>query len=45
MIQRDLPILNLFEMAFTTVYNRRVHDHTIGPDGAYGSMAQAWIEA
>ena len=44
-VQRDVPILNLFEMAFTTVYNRRVHDHTIGPDGAYGSMVQTWVDA
>ena len=44
-VQRDLPILNLFEMAFTTVSNRKVHDHTTGPDGAYGSMVQTWIEA
>lgn len=44
-IQTELPILNLFEMAFTTVYNRRVHNHTIGADGAYGSFAELWVEA
>ena len=43
-IQTDLPILNLFEMAFTTVFNKKVHDHTTGPDGAYGSLAGTWIE-
>ena len=44
-VQDELPALNLMEMAPTTVYNRKVHNHTIGADGAYGSFSELWIEA
>ena len=42
--QTDLPVLDLFEVKFLTVYNTNVHDHTIGADGPYGSYADVWME-
>jgi peptide/nickel transport system substrate-binding protein len=42
-VQRDLPILNLFEMNMTTLYNKRVNNHTIGADGPYASFAEVHL--
>lgn len=38
-VQEDLPILNLFELKLTTLYNRRVRNHLSGPDAPYASYA------
>ena len=42
-VAEDLPILNLFEFSFTTVYNKKLRNPTVGPDGAYGNLATAWL--
>ena len=43
LIQRDLPLLNLFELRLTTLYNKHVRNHAIGPDAPYASFADAYI--
>lgn len=40
----DLPVVNLFEMQFLTVYNEKLKDHTVSAMGAYGSFDRAYIE-
>ncbi|MFK8082345.1 MAG: ABC transporter substrate-binding protein [Granulosicoccus sp.] len=40
----ELPVVNLFEMEFLTVYNEMLKDHTISAMGAYHSFDQAYIE-
>ncbi|MFK7855235.1 MAG: ABC transporter substrate-binding protein [Granulosicoccus sp.] len=40
----DLPVVNLFEMEFLTVYSEKLKDHTISAMGAYGSFDRAYIE-
>ncbi|MBI3708161.1 MAG: ABC transporter substrate-binding protein [Proteobacteria bacterium] len=42
-VQRDLPVLNLFEMDFVTLYNKKVRGHTISADGPYQSYAEVWL--
>ncbi|MFK7992657.1 MAG: ABC transporter substrate-binding protein [Granulosicoccus sp.] len=41
---QDLPVVNLFEMEFLTVYNEKLKDHTISAMGAYHSFDKAYIE-
>ena len=41
--QKDLPVIDLFEIRFLTIYNKKVHNHTIGADGPYGSYADTWM--
>lgn len=38
-IQRDLPLLNLLELQLTTLYNKRVLNHTTSIDSPYASFA------
>jgi len=40
----ELPVVNLFEMEFLTVYNEMLKDHTVSAMGAYGSFDRAYIE-
>ena len=40
----ELPVVNLFEMEFLTVYNEKLKDHTVSAMGAYGSFDRAYIE-
>lgn len=40
----ELPVINLFEMEFLTVYNEKLKDHTISAMGAYGSFDRAWLD-
>lgn len=40
----DLPVINLFEMEFLTVYSQKLKDHTISAMGAYSSFDRAYIE-
>lgn len=44
-VAEDLPVLNLIEFQFTTVYNKKLHNPTVGPDGAYGTLSDAWLAA
>lgn len=40
----ELPVVNLFEMEFLTVYNEKLKDHTVSAMGAYHSFDRAYIE-
>ena len=42
--QDDLPVLDLFEVRFFTLVNRKVQDHTTSAEGVYGSFADAWLK-
>lgn len=40
----ELPVVNLFEMQFLTVFNEKLKDHTVSAMGAYGSFDRAWLD-
>lgn len=40
----DLPVVNLFEMQFLTVFNSKLKGHDASALGAYGSFADAWLD-
>ena len=42
-LSEDMPVLNLFELQFLTVYNDRLRDHATSAMGAYGSFDRAWL--
>ena len=39
----DLPILPVVELTTVTVANRRVRNHTTGPEGVRGSFSNTWL--
>lgn len=39
----DMPVINIFEMEFLTVYSSKLKDHTISAMGAYGSFDRAYL--
>jgi peptide/nickel transport system substrate-binding protein len=39
----DMPVINIFEMEFLTVYSEKLKDHTISAMGAYGSFDRAYL--
>ncbi len=43
-LAEDMPVVNLFEMEFLTVYNDKLKDHDTSALGAYGSFADAWLD-
>ncbi|MBY8974706.1 ABC transporter substrate-binding protein [Rhodobacteraceae bacterium NNCM2] len=43
-LAEDLPVANLFEMQFLTVYNDKLQDHATSALGAYGPFERAWIK-
>ncbi|MEM6932414.1 MAG: ABC transporter substrate-binding protein [Pseudomonadota bacterium] len=43
-LANDMPVVNLFEMEFLTVYNDKLKDHDTSALGAYGSFAEAWLD-
>ena len=43
-LAEDLPVVNLFEMEFLTVFNNKLKDHDTSALGAYGSFADAWLD-
>ncbi len=43
-LAEDLPVVNLFEMQFLTVFNQKLKDHDTSALGAYGPFANAWLE-
>ena len=43
-VQDELPILNLFEMTFTTVVTSNLKNHTTGADGPMGNFADTYLE-
>ncbi len=40
----ELPVANIFEMQFLTVYNEKLKDHATSALGAYGPFDGAWID-
>ncbi|MEM7496533.1 MAG: ABC transporter substrate-binding protein [Pseudomonadota bacterium] len=40
----DMPVVNLFEMQFLTVFNTKLKDHATSALGAYGPFDQAWLD-
>jgi peptide/nickel transport system substrate-binding protein len=42
-VGRDLPIIDLVTLKQVTLYNRRVHNHTITADGLDGNLADVFI--
>lgn len=43
-LAEDLPVVNLFEMEFLTVFNTKLKDHDLSAMGSYGSFADAWLD-
>jgi peptide/nickel transport system substrate-binding protein len=43
-VARDIPDLNLIGLDQVTIYNRRVHDHTVGADGVNGNLSDVWLD-
>ncbi len=42
--QEDLPVLDLFEVRFFTLANKKVQDHTNSAEGVYGSFSGVWLK-
>nr|WP_230681388.1 hypothetical protein [Paracidovorax cattleyae] len=43
-VARDVPDLNLYQPAFITIANQRVHDHSLTADGVESNLADVWVE-
>ena len=43
-LANEMPVVNLFEMEFLTVYNDKFQGHDNSALGAYGSFSEAWVE-
>lgn len=43
-LAEDMPVVNLFEMQFLTVYNDKLKDHATSALGAYGPFERAWLD-
>lgn len=44
-VQEELPNLTMFEISFVTIFNKKLRNHTLGADGAYASLRDAWLGA
>ncbi|MEX3947334.1 ABC transporter substrate-binding protein [Paraburkholderia sp. EG287B] len=42
-LEHDLPDLNLVSPQWVTLASKRVHDHSISPDGLAASFADVWL--
>jgi peptide/nickel transport system substrate-binding protein len=42
-VSRDIPLVNLVTLRQVTIYNRRVHDHTLTADGLNGNLSGVFI--
>ncbi|MFT5506567.1 MAG: peptide/nickel transport system substrate-binding protein [Gammaproteobacteria bacterium] len=40
----DMPVVNLFELQFITVYNEKLKDHAFSAMGSYSSFDRAWLD-
>ncbi len=38
-----MALLNIMEMKFVTLYNKKLKNHTVGGDGPMGSLADAYL--
>ena len=45
LIARELPDLTLLAPRQLTIYNRRVHDHTVNAEGINANLARAFVES
>ncbi len=43
-VERDLPDINLVSPQFITLYNRRVHDHSLTADGVESNLSGLWLD-
>lgn len=43
-LANDMPVVNLHEMKFLTVFDSTLKDHDVSGFGAYGSFDQAWFD-
>ncbi|MBX2884633.1 MAG: ABC transporter substrate-binding protein [Granulosicoccus sp.] len=43
-LANDMPVVNLHEMKFLTVFNSKLKDHDVSGFGAYGSFDRAWFD-
>ena len=43
-LAEDMPVMNLFEMQFTTVYNEKLKDHSYSAMGPYSSFDRTWLD-
>jgi peptide/nickel transport system substrate-binding protein len=44
-VEHDVPDINLVSPLFLTVYNPRVHDHSLTADGIEGNLSGVWVDA
>ena len=43
-LAEDMPVVNLFELEFLTVYNTKLKDAYGSAMGAYASFGDAWLD-
>jgi peptide/nickel transport system substrate-binding protein len=43
-LAEDMPVVNLFELQFLTVYNTKLKGASNSALGPYGSFSEAWID-
>ncbi len=43
-LAEDMPVMNLFEMQFITVFNNKLKDHEFSAMGSYSSFDRTWID-
>jgi peptide/nickel transport system substrate-binding protein len=43
-LANDMPVVNLHEMKFVTVFNSKLKGHDVSGFGAYGSFDRAWFD-
>ena len=43
-LANDMPVVNLFEMKFLTVFNSKLKGHDLSGFGAYGSFDRVWFD-
>jgi len=43
-VEQELPDINLISPQFITIYNRKVHDHSVTADGVEGNLSQVWLD-
>ena len=43
-LANDMPVVNLFEMKFLTVFNSKLRGHDLSGFGAYGSFDRVWFD-
>ncbi|WP_252120342.1 hypothetical protein [Symbiopectobacterium purcellii] len=44
-VGRELPDISLISPQYITIYNRRVHDHSLTADGIENTLSDVWLEA